>query len=92
MLDGLNRYTYCRNNPIRYCDPTGFKAVEDVGGGVTYNPERDTYHDGDGAVMDDVDEETVAIVVEEKNNETYTTTLDNWASVNLDLFIFFPYL
>ncbi len=23
VLDGLNRYTYCGNNPVKYCDPTG---------------------------------------------------------------------
>ncbi len=28
MLDGMNRYTYCGNNPIRYSDPTGFDAED----------------------------------------------------------------
>jgi murein DD-endopeptidase MepM/ murein hydrolase activator NlpD len=28
MLDGLNRYTYCGNNPVRYSDPTGFGAED----------------------------------------------------------------
>lgn len=27
VLDGLNRYTYCHNNPVRYTDPTGNDGV-----------------------------------------------------------------
>ena len=28
ILDGLNRYAYCRNNPVKYIDPTGHIMVE----------------------------------------------------------------
>ncbi len=31
MLDGMNRYTYCGNNPIRYSDPTGFSYLGEEG-------------------------------------------------------------
>ncbi|MBI9099534.1 MAG: RHS repeat-associated core domain-containing protein [Spirochaetaceae bacterium] len=43
MLDGLNRYTYCGNNPIRYNDPTGFEAVP-----TTYGDDTDGDGYGDG--------------------------------------------
>jgi RHS repeat-associated protein len=29
-LDGWNRYVYCRDNPLRYADPTGMISWEDV--------------------------------------------------------------
>lgn len=29
-LDGWNRYVYCRDNPLRYVDPTGMVSWEDV--------------------------------------------------------------
>ncbi len=28
VLDGLNRYAYCHNNPVKYVDPTGQKVVD----------------------------------------------------------------
>jgi len=35
VLDGLNRYTYCGNNPVRYTDPSGNEVVltQDYSGG-----------------------------------------------------------
>ena len=27
VLDGLNRYCYCGNNPVNFCDPSGQKAI-----------------------------------------------------------------
>ena len=32
-----NRYNYGRNNPNKYFDPTGFKSIVPIGGGI-YNP------------------------------------------------------
>ena len=31
ILDGFNRYAYCHNNPINYCDPTGRMTEEEKG-------------------------------------------------------------
>jgi RHS repeat-associated protein len=32
VLDGLNRYTYCRNNPLKYVDPSGNFIFSAIGG------------------------------------------------------------
>jgi RHS repeat-associated protein len=45
ILDGLNRYTYVKNSPVRYTDPTGYSwedQVKDLGSGVKVNADGST--------------------------------------------------
>ncbi len=42
MLDGMNRYTYCGNNPIRYSDPTGFNSSDYESNNYYYTGEGNT--------------------------------------------------
>jgi len=45
--DGLNRYAYCRNNPVKYSDPTGHRTG-DRAGDVTVNTRTGAVHTYDG--------------------------------------------
>jgi len=84
FLAGLNRYTYCGNNPIRYSDPSGNYPVDEVGEGVVYDEKNDRYLDSDGSKIEDADKETITEVVIDKKVEkvvqTNTEVLDNTSS------------
>ena len=44
VLDGLNRYTYCGNNPVKYVDPTGHESKEyEINGQVFTEEELQEY-------------------------------------------------
>ncbi len=46
VLDGFNRYAYCRNNPVSFCDPTGMSTDVDEKTGTILNAQ----YDGDNGV------------------------------------------
>ncbi|MBN1649487.1 MAG: VCBS repeat-containing protein [Spirochaetales bacterium] len=52
VLDGLNRYTYCHNNPIIYTDPTGM---------ITTDEEISKYILANGGDEDDVNQQLAII-------------------------------
>ncbi len=39
VLDGLNRYTYCHDNPVKYVDPTGHGIIDNYIGRLRNDPE-----------------------------------------------------
>lgn len=39
----FNRYSYCRNNPMGYIDPTGMLTIDISGTGTGYNPPSEDY-------------------------------------------------
>ncbi len=51
-LDGLNRYAYCQNNPVRYIDPTG-QGVTEIGTGRYVNTETGELCDENGKPLPD---------------------------------------
>lgn len=51
--DGLNLYTYCHNNPVTYCDPSGYSALEDIKAALKTDANGNKYthnHDHDSAI------------------------------------------
>ena len=67
-----NRYSYGRNNPLRYTDPTGH-APEDKGGG---DDEPDDTKSGDGSDRDDGEDDGVCVTVD---GQLYCPVDSDWA-------------
>ena len=47
--DGLNLYTYCKNNPVTYYDPSGYMTTASNTGGC---PPLGSFGDDSGVITD----------------------------------------
>ena len=63
-LDGMNRYTYCGNNPVRYVDPTGNDFEIPNGNGETITVESIYDENGDLDYIDAGEGEGITVTAE----------------------------
>ena len=74
LLDGLNRYTYCRNNPVKFVDPTGLKSI-------IYTSQDDYYIENDWGFWDFLNPDKYFAEIEGvkyEANSKETVTLYDW--------------
>lgn len=75
-----NRYAYARNNPVRYSDPTGHKACDDI--------------DENGRCITAPDSPTIPNIAAPQPSSSSTDTGNNWELINSDPYylIYLPWL